>query len=102
MPGTPRPLRPRKTPRQSRSAATDERILDAAARVFVEHGYAAGTTNRIAEAAGLSIGSLYQYFPNKDAILLQLARRHVEQGRRAVTAALPTGPPATSPPSGGN
>ena len=48
--------------------------------VFGEHGYAAGTTNRIAERAGLSIGSLYQYFPNKDAILVQLMRDHVEAG----------------------
>ncbi len=95
MPGTPKALRPRKTPRQKRSAATRDRILDAAARVFVEHGYAAGTTNRIAEEAGLSIGSLYQYFPNKDAILLQLARRHVDQGRRAVAEALRAGLPGT-------
>jgi AcrR family transcriptional regulator len=97
MPGTPKPLRPRKIPRQKRSAGTREQILEAAARVFVEHGHSAGTTNRIAEAAGLSIGSLYQYFPNKDAILLQLAQRHIEQGRQAVAAALADGLPATWP-----
>ncbi|WP_026406284.1 TetR/AcrR family transcriptional regulator [Actinomadura rifamycini] len=94
MPGTPKPLRPRKAPRQQRSADTRERIIQAAARVFVEHGYAAGTTNRIADEAGLSIGSLYQYFPNKDAILLELTRRHIDDGRRAVTAALERGLPA--------
>ncbi|MEU6038121.1 TetR/AcrR family transcriptional regulator [Actinomadura sp. NPDC047616] len=97
MPGIPKPLRPRKTPRQQRSAATREQILRAAAHVFVEHGYAAGTTNRIAEAAGLSIGSLYQYFPNKDAILVQLAQRHLAEGRQALTAAIERGLPATWP-----
>ncbi|MEV5830579.1 TetR/AcrR family transcriptional regulator [Spirillospora sp. NPDC052242] len=94
MPGTPKPLRPRKSPRQQRSAETRERIVQAAARVFIEHGYAAGTTNRIADEAGLSIGSLYQYFPNKDAILLELTRRHIDEGRRAVAAALDRGLPA--------
>ncbi len=69
--------RPRKTPKQQRSAATRARILDAAADVFGEFGYAAGTTNRIAERAGLSIGSLYQYFPDKDALLYALGERHV-------------------------
>lgn len=76
----PTTTRPRKTPTQQRSAATRARILAAGAEVFGEHGYAAGTTNRIAERAGLSIGSLYQYFSNKDAILVQLMRDHVEAG----------------------
>lgn len=53
--------------------------MEAAAQVFERHGYAAGTTNRIAERAGLSIGSLYQYFPNKDAIVVELARRHITE-----------------------
>ncbi|BBY35621.1 putative transcriptional regulator, TetR family protein [Mycolicibacter minnesotensis] len=55
-------------------------MLDSAAQVFSEHGYLAGTTNRIAEDAGLSIGTLYQYFPNKDAILRALMEQHVETG----------------------
>lgn len=76
----PRSLGPRKEPKQQRSLETRRRILDAAARVFAEHGYGAGTTNRIAAAAGLSIGSLYQYFPNKDAILLALVNEHVDRG----------------------
>ncbi len=80
MPGSPRRLAPRKVPTQARSRDTRDRITAAAARVFAEHGYAAGTTNRIADEAGLSVGSLYQYFPNKDAILLQLALAHVEDG----------------------
>lgn len=88
-------LRPRKAPRQQRAVETRDRILDAAARIFGEHGYAHGTTNRIAEEAGLSVGSLYQYFPNKDAILVCLAERHVAEGKALVqdrlAATLPTG-----------
>lgn len=71
---------PRKAPRQTRSRLTVEALLDAAAQVFERHGYAAGTTNRIAERAGVSIGSLYQYYPNKDAILVALVQRHVDEG----------------------
>lgn len=53
-----------------------EVILEAAARVFVRRGYTRATTNRIAEAAGISVGSLYQYFPSKDAIAVELLRRY--------------------------
>ncbi len=53
-----------------------ESILAAAARVFVREGFARATTNRIAAAAGISVGSLYQYFPGKDAIAVALLRRH--------------------------
>jgi hypothetical protein len=55
--------RPRKRPSQSRSRFTTRQSVEAAARVFEERGYAGATTNRIAERAGVSIGSLYQYFP---------------------------------------
>jgi AcrR family transcriptional regulator len=72
-------LQPRKTPRQRRSRATRERILGAAARVFAERGYAGGTTNHIAAEAGLSVGSLYQYFPNKDALAAELMREHAAE-----------------------
>jgi AcrR family transcriptional regulator len=65
----------RKRPRQERSEATVDAILEAAARVFATEGYDAATTNRIAEAAGISVGSLYQYFPSKDAIAVDLVRR---------------------------
>jgi AcrR family transcriptional regulator len=51
-------------------------ILTAAARVLVSGGYEAATTNRIAEAAGISVGSLYQYFPNKESIVAALFERH--------------------------
>ena len=79
-----RGLQPRKQPRQARAELTRQRILNAAAHVFAEHGYAAGTTNRIAERARISIGSLYQYYPNKDAILVELVLRHLDEGASAV------------------
>lgn len=72
------PVAPRKSPRQSRSQATVEAILEASARIFDEEG-GAGTTNRIAEVAGVSIGSLYQYFPDKAALLTALHERQVEE-----------------------
>jgi AcrR family transcriptional regulator len=80
MPSADRRLQPRRKPSQVRAELTRERILTAAAHVFAEHGYAAGTTNRIAERARISIGSLYQYFPNKDAILAELLVRHIDRG----------------------
>lgn len=69
---------PRKSPSQDRSRATVDTIIDAAARILVKDGYDAFTTNRVAEKAGVSIGSLYQYFPNKEALLSELMRRHME------------------------
>ncbi|HEX4361790.1 MAG TPA: TetR/AcrR family transcriptional regulator [Pseudonocardia sp.] len=87
------PLRPRKAPRQQRALDTRRRLLDAAAHVFAEFGYARGTTNRIAEAAGHSIGSLYQYFPSKDAILVELATEHAREGFTAVQRRLADGLP---------
>ncbi|MEV7464936.1 TetR/AcrR family transcriptional regulator [Streptomyces kronopolitis] len=85
-------LQPRKQPRQARAELTRQRILAAAAHVFAEYGYAAGTTNRIAEQAQLSIGSLYQYYPNKDAILLELLARHLEVGMAAAARQQDEGP----------
>jgi AcrR family transcriptional regulator len=84
VPSDQRRIQPRKQPRQVRAELTRQRILTAAAHVFGEHGYAAGTTNRIAERAGISIGSLYQYFPNKDAILAELLVRHLDDGAAIV------------------
>ncbi|MEU8707465.1 TetR/AcrR family transcriptional regulator [Streptomyces sp. NPDC048565] len=81
MPSADRRLQPRRKPSQVRAELTRERILTAAAHVFAEYGYAAGTTNRIAERARISIGSLYQYFPNKDAVLAELLVRHIDRGR---------------------
>jgi AcrR family transcriptional regulator len=67
--------RPRKIPRQARSLATVEVILDAAALLLVDEGYDQASTNRIAERAGVSIGSLYQYFPNRESIVAALESR---------------------------
>lgn len=79
-----RPTSARKRPSQARSQVTVEAILDAAAQVFEARGYAAGTTNRIAQRAGVSIGSLYEYFPNKDAIVVALAERELERERQEI------------------
>lgn len=86
-------LQPRKQPRQARAELTRQRILAAAAHVFAEYGYAAGTTNRIAERAQISIGSLYQYYPNKDAILVELLTRHLDAGMAATARQQDEGPP---------
>lgn len=72
---TPR-LTPRKEPRQDRSKATVDAILDATAIVLVKDGYEAATTNRVADVAGVSIGSLYQYFPTLESMVTALLRRH--------------------------
>lgn len=85
------PLQPRKRPRQQRSERTRDQILEAAVQVFAQHGYTHGTTNRIAELADISIGSLYQYYPNKDAILIELAGRHLDAGVAATADRLKAG-----------
>lgn len=69
--------RPRKTPLQARSRATIETVLSAAAHIISRGGMSAFNTNAVAERAGVSIGSLYQYFPNKDAILVALIERRI-------------------------
>jgi AcrR family transcriptional regulator len=69
----------RNVPRQSRSQQTVDLILDTAAELFVGVGYDNTTTNAIAEKAGLSIGTLYRYFPDKDALLKALADRYQQQ-----------------------
>ena len=75
-----RALKPRKTPTQARSKATVEAICRAAAQVLQTQGYAGATTDKIAKRAGVSVGSLYQYFPNKDALLVALVERHIAEG----------------------
>lgn len=87
-----RALIPRKTPRQARAHDTVAAILRAAAQVFSQVGYAAGTTNRIAERAGVSIGSLYEYFPNKDALLVALVEAHVREGEAVLLATAASAP----------
>lgn len=68
--------KPRKAPRQERSKALVEAILDAAARILARDGREAANTNAIAREAGVSIGSLYQYFPSREAIIDALVHRH--------------------------
>jgi AcrR family transcriptional regulator len=70
---------PRNQPRQSRSRVTVSVILDAAVRIFEQEGTDAATTSRIAEVAGVSVGTLYQYFGNRDAILSALQDREFER-----------------------
>ncbi|MCR8549039.1 TetR/AcrR family transcriptional regulator [Salipiger sp. P9] len=71
----PTSLQPRKAPRQSRSRVSYEAVLTAAAQILEREGAAALTTNAVAERAGVSIGTLYQYFPGKEAIAAELVRR---------------------------
>jgi len=70
---------PRKSAVQERSRATVDVILQATARILVKEGYDRASTNRIAQAAGVSIGSLYQYFPSKEALVATLIERHMDE-----------------------
>lgn len=80
--------KPRRRPVQDRSRETVGYVLEAAAQLFGELGYEQATTNHVARKAGVSIGSVYQYFPNKQALLLALAERHLEEARRKAVVAL--------------
>jgi len=68
----------RKEPRQARSRATVEVIVRAGARVLADRGWAGFTTNEVAEVAGVSIGSIYQYFPDKRALTDAIRRHHLD------------------------
>ena len=70
-------LKPRKLPRQARSRATFDAILGGCARVLERGGYESLTTNRVAEAAGVGIGTLYDFFPNREAIVVALAEQRL-------------------------
>ncbi|NJP20522.1 MAG: TetR/AcrR family transcriptional regulator [Hydrococcus sp. CRU_1_1] len=71
-----RSTNPRKLPQQDRSRMTVEAILEATTHILTEEGYDKANTNRIAERAGISIGSLYQYFPNKESLMAALMEQH--------------------------
>ena len=86
-------LSKRRTPRQARALETIETIFEATARIVEREGADALNTNRIAERAGIAIGSLYSYFPNKQAILLAMARREVERTQSAIRVAIETADP---------
>jgi AcrR family transcriptional regulator len=77
---------PRKTASQERSKATVDALLAATARVLVREGYDRASTNKIADAAGVSIGSLYQYFPTKEALVAAVIERHMREMMDVVRA----------------
>jgi len=70
---------PRKSASQERSRSTVDTLLEATARVLIKEGYDKASTNRIAEVAGVSIGSLYQYFPGKEALVAAVIDRHTQE-----------------------
>ena len=82
------PKDPRKLPKQERSRATVEAILQASTYILERRGYEGLTTNAVAARAGVNIASLYQYFPNKEAIFCELLRRHAAEARTAALAVL--------------
>jgi AcrR family transcriptional regulator len=84
---------PRRRPRQARAQATVDAIIQATARVLVEDGYDRASTNRIAQAAGVSIGSLYQYFPSKEALVAALVEAHVDRMMEVVSRRLDNAAP---------
>lgn len=87
--------KPRKHASQDRSRATVDALVEATARILVREGFDKASTNRIAEAAGVSVGSLYQYFPSKEALVVAVIVRHNEElmqiarGALAEVASLP-------------
>ncbi len=80
-------LQPRKTPQQSRSVATVEAIYDATIQVLLRDGPDSLTTVHVARRAGVSVGTLYQYFPNKQALLFAVLERHMVRTVEAVEEA---------------
>jgi len=86
---------PRKSASQQRSRLTVDALLEATARILIREGFDKASTNRIAEVAGVSVGSLYQYFPSKEALVAALIDRHrrevmqVIQGELAAALNLP-------------
>jgi AcrR family transcriptional regulator len=79
---------PRRTPKQARAQDTVEVIFEATAQILRRRGRAALNTNHIAESAGISVGTLYQYFPDKESILLTMARREIAADEAAVIKAM--------------
>lgn len=88
IPAQPQPAEPRRHPQQERGERRVEEILDAAAAVIADVGVEAATTNAIAEQAGSSVGSLYHFFPNKEAIVLGLAGRYESEMKQLNHAAM--------------
>lgn len=87
----------RKIVRQSRARETIDAILEASSRIVTREGVAGLTTNHVAELAGVSIGSLYQYFPGKDAVLHALVQREFNKAVDGHVAFIESLDPATTP-----
>jgi AcrR family transcriptional regulator len=84
-----RPLtKPRKHASQERSRATVDALVEATARILVREGFDRASTNRIADEAGVSVGSLYQYFPSKEALVAAVMERHNRELLQVVRGAL--------------
>lgn len=81
------PTNPRKNASQARSRATVDALIEATARILVREGFEKASTNRIAEIAGVSVGSLYQYFPSKEALVAAVIDRHNDEIMTIVRAA---------------
>ena len=79
---------PRKSAIQERSRATVDALVEATARILVKEGFDKASTNRIAEVAGVSVGSLYQYFPGKEALVAAVIERHQQQIMQTVRGEL--------------
>jgi AcrR family transcriptional regulator len=87
---------PRKSPTQQRSRATVDAIVDATARVLVRDGYDALSTNRVAQEAGVSVGSLYQYFPGKEALVAAVMERYASRLQENIAERMKSAPPAAT------
>jgi AcrR family transcriptional regulator len=72
-------IKPRKIATQERSRATVDNLIEATARILVKEGFDKASTNRIAEVSGVSIGSLYQYFPSKESLVAAVIERHQQE-----------------------
>lgn len=83
-PTVPRPAKARKSPVRTRSGATVEAIYEATIQVLLDEGPIRLTTTRVTERAGISVGALYQYFPNKQALLVAILERHFDALVRSV------------------
>lgn len=80
--------KPRKLASQQRSRATVDALVEATARILVKEGFDKASTNRIAEVAGVSVGSLYQYFPGKEALVVAVVERHQQEIMQTVRGEL--------------
>lgn len=83
-------LKQKKQPSQARARALVEALLDSTARILASGGYAALTTNRVAEVAGVSVGSVYEYFPNKQSLVAATLARTIREIVAEVSSSLRT------------